>query len=180
MNPCMCGHLGDPRHPCRCTPRQLDQYRARISGPLLDRIDLHVEVTPVPYCDLGADGTGAPSAAIRARVLSARARQRARLAPHGLGVNAEMANRDLHEHARPDTTGATLLERSMQRLGLSARAYTRILKVARTIADLAGAEGVQVAHVARGHPASRPRSRTVDGRPHVITPTTITVVDRRH
>jgi len=148
MNPCMCGHLGDPRHACRCTPHQLLQYRARISGPLLDRIDLHVEVAPVPYRALGTDGTGEASAAVRARVVAARERQRFRLARHGLAVNAAMGNRELHEHARPDAEGARLLARVMERLGLSARAYTRILKVARTIADLAGIERVTAAHVA--------------------------------
>jgi magnesium chelatase family protein len=148
MNPCVCGHLGDPHHACRCTPHQLAQYRARISGPLLDRIDLHVEVAPVPYRDLGTDGAGEPSAAVRARVVAARERQRFRLARHGLATNAAMGNRQLHEHARPDAEGARLLARVMERLGLSARAYTRVLKVARTIADLAGAEQVGAAQVA--------------------------------
>jgi magnesium chelatase family protein len=148
MNPCMCGHLGDPRHTCRCTPHQLLQYRARISGPLLDRIDLHVELAAVPYRALGTDQTGEPSATVRARVVAARERQRFRLARHGVAVNAAMTTRALHEHARPDAAGARLLAHVMERLGLSARAYTRVLKVARTIADLAGAEHVVAAHVA--------------------------------
>jgi magnesium chelatase family protein len=148
MNPCACGFLGDPLHVCRCTPHQLAHYRSRLSGPLLDRIDLHVEVAAVPYPDLGGTEHGERSAAIRARVVAARERQRARLVARGLTCNAEMGSRELYEHARPDAAGAALLERTMTRLGLSARAYTRALKVARTIADLAGAEGVQTAHVA--------------------------------
>jgi magnesium chelatase family protein len=144
----MCGHLGDPRKPCRCTPHQLARYRARISGPLLDRIDLHLEVAPVPYRALGCDGAGESSAAVRARVVAARERQRARLTRQGVSTNAAMGNRELHEHARPDAEGTRLLARVMERLGLSARAYTRILKVARTIADLAASDRVDAIHIA--------------------------------
>ena len=100
------------------------------------------------YRALGTAAAGEPSAAVRARVVAARERQRFRLARHGLAVNAAMGNRELHEHARPDTEGARLLARVMERLGLSARAYTRILKVARTVADLAGTERVAAAHIA--------------------------------
>jgi magnesium chelatase family protein len=146
MNPCPCGFHGDPLRGCRCTPNQLAQYRTRISGPLLDRIDLHVEVAPVPHRELGRSHDGESSAAVAARVAAARERQYARL---GAGTcNAEMAARDLHAHARPDGAGAVLIERAMTKLGLSARAYTRILKVARTIADLAAAERVGAPHVA--------------------------------
>jgi magnesium chelatase family protein len=148
MNPCACGFQGDPTRLCRCTPHQLAHYRSRLSGPLLDRIDLHVAVAPVPYRDLGGGGHGERSAAVRARVVAARTRQRTRLAAGDLACNAEMGNRELHLYARPDGPGALLLERTMTRLGLSARAYTRVLKVARTIADLAGAEQVTAAHVA--------------------------------
>lgn len=148
MNPCKCGFLGHPERVCRCTPHQLAQYRARISGPLLDRIDLHVTVAPVRYRELAGETGGDGSAAVRARVSAARARQRARLAPRRLACNAEMGSRELREHARPDPAGAALLERAMARLGLSARAYTRVLKVARTIADLEGAATVGAAHVA--------------------------------
>jgi magnesium chelatase family protein len=146
MNPCPCGFHGDPLRGCRCTPNQLAHYRTRISGPLLDRIDLHVEVAPVPHRELARSHDGESSAAVAARVAAARERQYARL---GMGTcNAEMAARDLHAHARPDGAGAVLIERAMTKLGLSARAYTRILKVARTIADLAGAEPVSAPHVA--------------------------------
>jgi magnesium chelatase family protein len=148
MNPCACGFRGDPTHVCRCTPHQLHQYQARLSGPLLDRIDLHVEVAPVRYRELSTEAAAEPSATVRARVVMARERQRFRLAARRLACNAEMGSRELRQHAQPDAAGATLLERAMARLGLSARAYTRILKVARTIADLAAAEKVAAEHVA--------------------------------
>jgi magnesium chelatase family protein len=148
MNPCNCGFRGDPSRDCRCTPAQLAHYRTRLSGPLLDRIDLHLEVTPVRYRDLALEPNGESSAVIRTRVLAARERQRLRLEHRRLTCNTEMGSRELREHARPDTAGATLLERAMSRLGLSARAYTRVLKVARTIADLEGADSVAAPHVA--------------------------------
>ncbi len=148
-NPCACGFRGDPTRVCTCTPNRLNHYRARLSGPLLDRIDLHVEVAPVPYRDLD-DGAarGEGSAAVRARVVAARERQGTRFAKSAATCNAEMSGRDLRRVARPDTAAATILERAMARLGLSARAYTRVLKVARTIADLENAEAVGAAHVA--------------------------------
>jgi len=148
MNPCNCGFRGDPTHVCRCTPAQLAHYRARLSGPLLDRIDLHLDVAPVRYRELALDANGELSAAIRARVVAARERQHLRLAGRRMTCNAEMGSRELREHARPDAAGAALLERAMTRLGLSARAYTRVLKVARTIADLEGTDTVASAHVA--------------------------------
>jgi magnesium chelatase family protein len=147
-NPCPCSFHGDPTHVCTCTPNRLTQYRARLSGPLLDRIDLHVDVAPVRYGDLTADAPGESSAAIRARVLAARERQHARFAASTTTCNAEMTARELRAFACPDAAGASILERTMSRLGLSARAYTRVLKVARTIADLDGAERVGAAHVA--------------------------------
>ncbi len=147
MNPCLCGFRGDPLRGCRCTPHQLAQYRARLSGPLLDRIDLHVEVAPVTYRELGgAAASGASSAAAAARVAGARERQYARLGEPR--CNAEMNARELHACGRPDAAGAALVERAMAKLGLSARAYTRVLKVARTIADLAGTEQIGAPHVA--------------------------------
>ncbi len=149
MNPCACGFRGDPQHACRCPPAQLARYLDRLSGPLLDRIDLHVEVAPVRYRELAADRAAESSAAIRARVVAARAAQRARLAGRRLSSNAEMGNRELREFATPEPAGMTLLERAMHRLGLSARAYTRVLKVARTIADLDGSASVAAAHVAQ-------------------------------
>ncbi len=148
MNPCKCGFRGHPQRPCRCTPHQLAHYHTRISGPLLDRIDLHVGVAPVSTRDLTEMPAGEDSGTVAARVGRARERQRARLASRRLTCNAEMGSRELREHVRLDAAGATLLERAMARLGLSARAYTRVLKVARTIADLEGAAAVSAGHVA--------------------------------
>lgn len=147
-NPCACGFRGDPTRICRCTPNRLAQYRARLSGPLLDRIDLHVDVAPVRYRELEDGAVAEPSATVRTRVLAARARQHDRFAASTTTCNAEMNGRELRRFARADAAGATILERAMSRLGLSARAYTRVLKVARTIADLDDAEGVGAAHVA--------------------------------
>jgi magnesium chelatase family protein len=156
-NPCACGFRGDPTHVCRCTPHQLAQHRTRLSGPLLDRIDLHIDVAAVRYRELSDDAGGERSLSTRARVVAARTRQRERLAgiastnaepDRMMTCNAEMGSRELRRWARPDAAAAAILERAMSRLGLSARAYTRVLKVARTIADLAGADDVGAAHVA--------------------------------
>jgi magnesium chelatase family protein len=149
MNPCPCGFRGDPLRGCRCTPTQLGHYQARLSGPLLDRIDLHVEVAAVKHRDLGTPAPdGETSRAVATRVAAARERQRERFASSPVLCNAEMHARQLQACARPDAAGAALLERAMAKLGLSARAYTRVLKVARTIADLAGADQVVAIHVA--------------------------------
>jgi len=143
---CACGFRGDPLRGCRCTPNQLAQYHARLSGPFLDRIDLHVDVAPVKYRELGGTQNGESSAAVATRIAVARERQHARFGD--TRCNAEMNARELHACARPDPAGAALVERAMAKLGLSARAYTRVLKVARTIADLAGAEQIGAPHVA--------------------------------
>jgi magnesium chelatase family protein len=144
MNPCPCGMLGDPAETCRCSPIALDRYRTRVSGPLLDRIDLHVEVPRVPVTALGDDlPAGEPSAAVRTRVLTARDRQRSRRV-----LNAHIPGREVRRVCRIGTAGHRLLELASEKLGLSARAYTRILRVARTIADLAGADDITTSHVA--------------------------------
>ena len=148
MNPCPCGYAGDPVRACRCTPPEIQRYRGRLSGPLRDRIDLVVEVASVPVRDLCNPPTGEPSAAVRARVAKGRTIQVDRLRPHGLRANADMHGRTVWRHCRPDATGLRLLETAIQRFGLSARGYDRVLKVARTIADLAGASRVAAAHVA--------------------------------
>ncbi len=148
MNPCPCGFLGDPQHECTCTPPMLQRYKSRLSGPLLDRIDLHIEVPRVLHRDLSDPVDGEPSATVRARVEAARAVQRERLAPFGIHCNAGMQARHIRKFCRLDASGQTLLETVTDRLGLSARSYTRILKVARTIADLAGAETIGQAHLA--------------------------------
>lgn len=145
MNPCPCGHLSDPRKRCRCSAHDVARYRARISGPLLDRIDLHVDVPPVELRDLESLTPGEPSAAVRARVQEARARQEQRL---GAGrTNAMMTSRELAETARPDDEGRALLRRAVERLGLSARAYERMLRVSRTLADLDGEPTVRARFV---------------------------------
>jgi magnesium chelatase family protein len=148
MNPCPCGHYGDPTRACACPEAAVSRYKKRLSGPLLDRIDLHVEVPRVEYDKLAGDGLAEPSAAVRARVEAARARQWSRFAGTRLGSNAEMGIKEVRRWCGLDTAGEALLRAAVQQLGLSARAYHRVLKVARTIADLAGAEGIQPAHLA--------------------------------
>jgi len=144
MNPCPCGFLGHPGGKCRCTPDQVARYRGRISGPLLDRIDLQIEVPAVPQEDLTRNAGGEMSETVRTRVTAARERQLARQGK----PNSRLSTREIDKHCVPDEAGATLLKQAISRLGLSARAYHRILKVARTIADLAGAESLQGAQIA--------------------------------
>jgi magnesium chelatase family protein len=144
MNPCPCGLRGDQTADCRCDDATVERYRARISGPLLDRIDLHVNVVRVPYGELATAAQSEPSAAIRSRVVAARTRQfrRART------LNASLRGTDLRTHGALDAASAELLESVMQRERLSARSFDRIVRVARTIADLAGAERLARSHVA--------------------------------
>ena len=149
MNPCPCGYHGDPTHRCVCTPGQIQRYMNKISGPLLDRIDIQVEITPVPFDDISKAEPGEPSAAIRERVVRARGIQERRFADSpGIHCNAQMSERMIHRFAQPDAAGIELLRVAMKRLSLSARAYNRILKVARTIADLAGSDSVLPDHLA--------------------------------
>jgi magnesium chelatase family protein len=147
-NPCPCGFLGDARRECSCTPVAVQRYRARLSGPLLDRLDLQVTVPAVPWRDLSADRRGEPSAAVAGRVAAARARQADRLAGSGLSCNGEMGPDAIRRWAKPDGDGQRLLEHASRGLGLSARAYHRILRVARTIADLAEIEDPTAANIA--------------------------------
>ena len=146
MNPCPCGYLADARHTCTCSPSAIRRYRARVSGPLLDRIDIHIEVPALAYDDLASKQSGEDSAHIRQRVNAARQRQLDRFAGE-LFCNAQMSTRHIRRHCSLDDAGQALLEKAMARLGLSARAYDRILKVARTIADLADAP-IQSQHLA--------------------------------
>lgn len=149
MNPCPCGYYNHPTKPCVCSPGQVQKYLNRISGPLLDRIDLQIEVTPVPFEKMADVRPGEPSAVIRERVVRARQVQQQRYAQvPGVYSNAQMSSRLLSLYARPDERGLALLKGAMTRLNLSARAYDRILKVARTIADLEGSESIQSAHLA--------------------------------
>ncbi|MCX7145573.1 MAG: YifB family Mg chelatase-like AAA ATPase [Sulfuritalea sp.] len=144
MNPCPCGWLGHPAGKCRCTPDQVARYRGKLSGPLLDRIDLMLDVPAVAEADLSARGDGESSATVRDRVTAARAVQIERQGK----PNARLSPDEVDRHARPDEAGAQLLKQAMARLSLTARAYHRILKVARSIADLAGIEQISSAHVA--------------------------------
>jgi magnesium chelatase family protein len=148
MNPCPCGWFGAPERPCVCTPERVERYRSRLSGPLLDRIDLHVDVPAVPVRDLTARPPGETSAVIRARVLAAREVQKGRFDGTSTRANGQMTLRQIERHSTLDGQGKSLIERAIERLGLSARAYARILKVARTIADLSGEKTVGAAHVA--------------------------------
>lgn len=149
MNPCPCGYYGDPTHHCVCSPGQIQRYMNKISGPLLDRIDIQCEIMPVPFEDISKAAPGEPSSAIRERVIKARAIQAERFRPYeGIPCNAQMTERMIHLFAEPDANGMNILRTAMDRFSLSARAYSRILKVARTIADLDGSERVEVHHLA--------------------------------
>lgn len=143
LNPCPCGHLGNPARSCTCSGTAIASYRARLSGPLLDRIDMHVSVPAVSYRELSAGGAGERSEVVRGRVQKARDRQGCR----GPQTNARLAGRDLGTHAALDPAGHRLLERAVERHALSARAIERIRRVARTIADLEGSDAVCVQHV---------------------------------
>jgi magnesium chelatase family protein len=153
MNPCPCGYLGHYTGRCRCTPDQILRYRSRISGPLLDRIDIQIEVPAVPHEALSERASGEASAAIRSRVTQARERQLARQGK----TNARLTTREVDAHCTPDAQGAVLLGKAVSRLGLSARGFHRVLKVARTIADLDDCSHIHASHVAEAI-----RYRTLD------------------
>lgn len=149
MNPCPCGHLGDHLHGCTCNPTQIKRYKDKLSGPLLDRIDIHLEVPAVPFKEMTHGPEGESSATIRKRVITARGRQTERFKKHKRTyANSQMSSRDLKKYCLLDQTCLNLLEQGMERLRLSARAYNRILKIARTIADLAGQELIEPGHIA--------------------------------
>ncbi len=148
MNPCPCGFLGDPKRECTCSFLQTQRYRAKISGPLMDRIDIHLEVPSVPYKDLLGSTDGASSKEILERVLRARQIQITRFKRSKIHTNAGMNSRQIRQFCPIDEQSGALLERAMNRFGLSARAYARILKIARTIADLEEAPNIVSAHVA--------------------------------
>jgi magnesium chelatase family protein len=147
MNPCPCGFLGDAKHQCKCNPLAVEKYLGRISGPLLDRIDLHIEVPAVPYEELSKKADGTNSGVMREQVLTARRVQDERFGGGGM-VNARMSPKQLREHSEPDADGRQLIAAAMDDLGLSARAHDRILRVSRTIADLEGSPRVTAGHLA--------------------------------
>lgn len=148
MNPCPCGYLGDLQHQCSCTPMQIQRYESRLSGPLLDRIDLHLEVPAVPFKDITDERRGESSTAIKARVDRARAVQKERYKKHkNIHCNGQMGTRDIKKYCGLDEASQKLLEKAVDRLGLSARAYHRILKLARTIADIEASDNIGAAHV---------------------------------
>ncbi len=159
MNPCPCGYYGDPVRECTCSMAMISRYQKRISGPLLDRIDIHIEVPRVEFEKLSDDRRGERSAIIRERVETARERQRRRFAGTTLQCNADMGPAEIREYCRIDESGRSLLGAAMRQLHMSARAYHRILKLARTIADLEGSERIETAHIAEAI-QYRPRRQT--------------------
>ncbi len=148
MNPCPCGYYGDPVKECTCSSSVITRYQKRISGPLLDRIDIHIQVPRVEYDKLSGDRLGESSAEVRARVETARKRQRERLGDSSRTTNADMIPREVREHCQLDSEGKSLLRSAMEQLHLSARSYHRVLKLSRTIADLAGNNEIRTTHVA--------------------------------
>ena len=147
MNPCPCGYRGDPRRQCKCSPMQIERYLAKISGPLLDRIDIHIEVPPVPFRELSAEASGTDSAAMREEVVRARAVQQRRFHGEPNLLNGKMTPRQIRRHCRLDGDAESLLKSAMEEMGLSARAHDKILRISRTIADLAGEETITSAHL---------------------------------
>jgi magnesium chelatase family protein len=148
MNPCPCGYLGDALRECRCTPQQVARYRDKLSGPLRDRLDLSVEVPALPPEALMGDATGEPSVSVRARVIAAREIQRVRYADTSIATNTDLTSSLLARYCRLDRAAARVLNGAVTRLSLSARAYDRVRKVARTIADLEGATAIGADHLA--------------------------------
>jgi magnesium chelatase family protein len=148
MNPCPCGYYTDPNKECTCQPQMIQKYMAKISGPLLDRIDLHIEVPAVQYKELASKESGEKSESIRARVVRAREIQRERFrGKKGLYSNADMQSKEIREFCKLDDAGEELLKMAITKLGHSARAYDRILKVGRTIADMAGSTSMRPEHI---------------------------------
>ena len=147
LNPCPCGYRNDPRRQCNCTPPQIERYMGKVSGPLLDRIDIHIEVPAVPFRELSGETAGTDSNQMRADVVSARALQKKRFAGSTTRYNGRMTNRQIRQFGKLDDAGHNLLKGAMAELGLSARAHDKILRVARTIADLENSENIESPHV---------------------------------
>ncbi len=147
MNPCPCGYMTDKTHACTCSPAQIDRYRSRLSGPLLDRIDIHIDVPAVPFREITRGRAAETSAAVRERVMAARSIQQRRFKNLGVHANAQMSSRMIQRFCAMDSECLNLLEQAINRLGLSARAYNRVIKIARTIADLGGEDAIRAVHV---------------------------------
>ncbi|GAB4161036.1 MAG: YifB family Mg chelatase-like AAA ATPase [Planctomycetaceae bacterium] len=147
MNPCPCGYRGDPRRQCKCNPLQIERYLARISGPLLDRIDIHIEVPPVPFRELSHDTSGTTSEQMREQVIAARKVQQQRFADRPGMLNGKMAPREIRRHCKLESDAEMLLKSAMEEMGLSARAHDKILRIGRTIADLENSERITAAHL---------------------------------
>lgn len=149
MNPCPCGYLNDPKHDCTCSSAAITRYRHKVSGPLLDRFDIQLEVMPIEFSDLYDERSQEePSSVIRERVTQARARQLERFTGTGIYCNSNMGQAHIRQYCQLDAASKKLLERAFDKLGISARAHNRILKLARTIADLAGSEQIAASHIA--------------------------------
>lgn len=148
MNPCPCGYFGHPTHPCLCHPHAVERYMGKVSGPLLDRIDLHIEVDPVAFSELSSTKKEESSAQIRERVSAARHRQQQRFAGRGYACNGDIPDSQLQEMCQTTEAADRLLQLAFERFGFSARTYSRVLKVARTIADLEGSEKIDSSHAA--------------------------------
>jgi magnesium chelatase family protein len=147
LNPCPCGYRGDPRRQCQCTAPQIERYMSKVSGPLLDRIDIHLEVPAVPFRELSGRRAGTSSGEMREAVLAARLRQAERFRECGTRCNARMSSRQIREHCRLEPASAELLRAAVSDLGLSARAHDKVLRVARTVADLDASETIGCGHV---------------------------------
>jgi len=148
MNPCPCGHLSDPKRSCRCSLGQIQKYQSKVSGPILDRMDIQIEVPPLSYAVLSDPTAAESSENIRARVEQCRKIQNQRYRHKPYKTNAHMSPKDIKEFASPDSQGRRLIEMAMKELHFSARSYYKILKIARTIADLIGGEQIQSEHIA--------------------------------
>jgi magnesium chelatase family protein len=147
LNPCPCGFRGDPRRRCSCNPMQVEKYMAKISGPLLDRIDIHLEVPPVPFRELSDERTGSSSADMREQVVRARAIQSKRFGTDRVQLNGKMTPRQIRKYCKLEADAEALLKTAMEEMGLSARAHDKILRVSRTIADLDGSKQITAAHL---------------------------------
>jgi magnesium chelatase family protein len=147
LNPCPCGYRGDPRRNCNCSPLQIEKYVGKISGPLLDRIDIHLEVAPVPFRELSDKNSGTTSSQMREQVVAARAVQKERFQSERTTLNGRMTPRQIRRHCRLDSAAESLLKSAMEEMGLSARAHDKILRVARTIADLDRSDAIASNHL---------------------------------